>query len=373
MVKILIKDASVLTFSSREDLFIERGYVFIKDGVVAGVGKGDPPEDLQYPELLINGRGRLVMPGLSSAITSVTLYPLRYRLRRMSWGEVDDYLSILTRTDVYYLAALTFVELVTRGVSSVMVTDVYLDSVARAAKDVGIYATLAVPFNCGIKDFDPEGELRLLINRWHGRVEGVNAAVLTCREDNESVYSLAKELGIKVFVLEPSSSNMVRYGSVICVNPAEGSGVGVVRFGDGLSRWGPDEGLGVGVRPSYNMLDVVKEVVWRTGKHPIDVLAASTLVNTSLIGFDGMGAVDVGSKANIVMFNMSEPPGWPIPPSIDSVVNAVVEGDLRVESLIVNDDVVVDSGETLNVGADLIKKAVSRFEPVIKKYYTLGM
>ena len=96
------------------------------------------------------------------------------------------------------------------------------------------------------------------------------------------------------------------------------------------------------------------------------------MVNTSLIGFDGMGAVDVGSKANIVMFNMSEPPGWPIPSSIDSVVNAVVGGDLRVESLIVNDDVVVDSGETLNVGADLIKKAVSRFEPVIKKYYTLG-
>ncbi len=372
MVKILIKDATILTLSSRQDLLIDRGYVFVKDGVVAGVGKGDPPEDLQYPELLINGKGRLVMPGLSSAITSVTLYPLRYRLEGILWGEVSDYLSVLTRTDVYYLAALTFVELATRGVSSVMVTDIYLDSVARAANDVGIYATLAVPFNCGIRDFNPENELRLLINRWHGRVEGVNAAVLTCREDNEEVYSLAKELGIRVFVLRPSSTNVMKYGNIVCINPVKGGGVGVVRFGDDLSKWGPDEGLGVGVRPSYSMLDVVREVAWRSSKHPIDVLAASTLINTSLIGFNNIGALDVGSKANIVMFNMSEPPGWPIPSSINSVVKAVVEGDLRVESLIVNDDVVVDAGETLNVGADLIKKAVSRLEPIIKKYYTLG-
>ncbi|MCD6428159.1 MAG: hypothetical protein J7L12_00910 [Desulfurococcales archaeon] len=128
MVKILIKDVTVFTLSSRHDLLIDRGYVFIKDGTIAGVGKGEPPEDLQYPELLVNGSGRLVMPGLSSAITSVTLYPLRYRLGGISWSEVGDYLSVLTRTDVYYLAALTFVELATRGVSSVMVTDIYLDS-----------------------------------------------------------------------------------------------------------------------------------------------------------------------------------------------------------------------------------------------------
>ena len=372
MVKILIKDATIFTLSSRHDLLIDRGYVFIKDGTIAGVGKGEPPEDLQYPELLINGSGRLVMPGLSSAITSVTLYPLRYRLGGISWCEVGDYLSVLTRTDVYYLAALTFVELVARGVSSVMVTDIYLDNVARAASDVGIYATLAVPFDCGIKDFNPESELKLLINRWHGKVEGIKAAILTCREDNEKVYSLAKELGIKVFVLKPPSTKVLKYGNVVCINPAEGGGVGVVRFGDDLSRWAPDEGLGIGVRPSYSMLDVVREVAWRTGKHPLDVLVSSTLINTSLIGFDGLGAIDVGSRANIVMFNMSEPPGWPIPSNINSIVKAVVEGDLRVESLIVNDDVVVDAGETLNVGADLIKKAVSRLEPVIKKYYALG-
>ncbi len=372
MVKILIKDATIFTLSSRHDLLIDRGYVFIKDGTIAGVGKGEPPEDLQYPELLINGNGRLVMPGLSSAITSVTLYPLRYRLGGISWSEVGDYLSVLTRTDVYYLAALTFVELVTRGVSSVMVTDIYLDNVARAASDVGIYATLAVPFDCGIKDFNPESELKLLINRWHGKVEGIKAAILTCREDNEKVYSLAKELGIKVFVLKPPSTKVLKYGNVVCINPAEGRGVRVVRFGDDLSRWTPDEGLGIGVRPSYSMLDVVREVTWRTGKHPLDVLVSSTLINTSLIGFDNLGAIDVGSRANIVMFNMSEPPGWPIPSNINSIVKAVVEGDLRVESLIVNDDVVVDAGETLNVGADLIKKAVSRLEPVIKKYYALG-
>ncbi|MCD6428160.1 MAG: amidohydrolase family protein [Desulfurococcales archaeon] len=173
-------------------------------------------------------------------------------------------------------------------------------------------------------------------------------------------------------MLKPLSTKVLKYGSVVCINPAEGGGAGVIRFGDDLSRWSPDEGLGIGVRSSYSMLDVVREVTWRTGKHPLDVLVASTLINASLIGFDNLGAIDVGSRANIVMFNMSEPPGWPIPSNINSIVKAVVEGDLRVESLIVNDDIVVDAGETLNVGADLIKKAVGRLEPVIKKYYALG-
>jgi len=123
------------------------------------------------------------------------------------------------------------------------------------------------------------------------------------------------------------------------------------------------------VRSSYNMLDVIREVMWRTSKHPLDIVVSSTLINASLIGFDNLGSIDVGNKANIVIFNMSEPPGWPVPTNLESVIRAVVEGDLRVESLIINDDIIVDAGETLNVGADLVKKAISRLEPVVKKYY----
>lgn len=364
MVKILVTNAKILTMSEKHELLIDRGFIYLRDGRVEAVGKGEPPEELRYPELLISGEGRLVTPGLSSAITAVSLYPLRYRVNDLAWNDLSDYMSMLTRTDLYYLAALSFMELVSRGVTSALVADVFLDNVARAANDVGIYVTLAVPYECGIKDFEPESEVKLLLSRWHERVEGVKAAVLYCGDPPSRFVNEMASLGLRVYALKPRTAR----SDVISVNPVEGGGRNVIRYGRDVVRWSPEEGLGIGVRPSYSMVDVVKEVTWRLKVHPLDVIAAASTLNTKLLGFSNMGSLDVSSKANIVMFNTSEPPGWPAPSSLEPLVRAIVEGDLRVETVIVNDDVLVDGGETLTVGTDIVRRAVRRLGDLIKKF-----
>jgi cytosine/adenosine deaminase-related metal-dependent hydrolase len=369
MVKILIKDATILTLSPVHDIIIDEGYIFIKDGTVTAVGKGEPPDEFQYPELFIDGRGRIVTPGFSSGITAVTLYPFRYELRSMDWSKVSELLSTLTRTDVYYMAVLALAELVSRGVTTALVSDLFLENVARAVNDVGIHAVLAPPFNCGLKDYDPSNELKLLLNRWHGKVEGIKAGVMFCNNVDPEVLDVAKHNKLSIFTLGPKATNEVlqRKISITAIDGGKVEGIEkMIRSSAETQLWKPGEGLGIGVRPSYSMTGIMKDVIG-LGHNPLDVLVATTSVTPKLIGFSRIGSIDVGNVANIVMFNTSEPPGWPIPQGIEPVVRAVIEGDLKVETVIVGDNIVVDAGETLTVGAELIKRAIRRLDPLIKK------
>jgi len=377
VVKVLIANATILTLSSKGKLVIGKGYVYVSNGIIEAVGEGEPPVEYQYPELLINGDGRVVAPGFSSAFTTVTLYPLRYRAGDVEWIRYSDYMSVLSRTDVYYLAVLSLMEMVSRGISSALITDIFLDNVARAANDVGIYVTLAVPFNCGLKDFDPDQELRILMSRWHGRVENIKVAALYCGTPSAKWVKEISDMGIKVFLLGCRKGldiipKDIR-GNVVLVNPGHNvvEGFKVVRYGTELRLWRPEEGLGIGVKPSYSMVQVVREVILRTGKHPLDALYSATVLNNKLISHDLLGPLEQGMRANIVMYDTSEPPGWPALADLESVVRAIVEGDLSVETVLVGDDVLVDNKETLTVGYDIVKKAVSRLEPILRKFLAL--
>lgn len=358
MVKILITDATIFTLSKnpRTPPLIRRGYVFIKDGRVIAVDEGEPPDEYQYPELLMNGEGRLVIPGMSSGITSVSLYPLRYEVKE-SLAEVKDYLSILTRTDIYYATMLSAAEMILSGVTTAMISDIYLDSSARAAKDAGLMVTLATPIGCGLEDFGVEREIDLLLSRWHGKVDNVKAAVLTCGDVSEELEEKAALKGLRTFTL---SSGVVR------VNPGTNA-EGTIRFGNGLMRWSPGEGVGIWVRPSYSIIEVLKEIMWRSGSRSLIDVLASAVDTHSMIGWSGVGAIEPGKVANIVMLDTHEPPGWPVPERLDHVARAVIEGSARVETVIAGEEILVDAGELLTIGEAVLRKGVERFRDVMKE------
>lgn len=346
-------------------MLINEGFVFSDNGKVVVVGSGEPPEELRYPELLLTGKERLVMPGLSSAFTNISLYLLRYKEDLLDLSSNLEYLKKISRVDMYFLAAMALAELISRGVTTALVVDIYLDEVARAAHDLSFSVVLAPPFNCGLDEFAPEAELRLLLSRWHEKVEGIRAGIAVCNEVSEKIISLAREHKLKIFQIGGSVSD---YGEseIIFVNPSKGSGSNVIRWGSQLSNWRPEEGLGIGVRPSYDMRDVVRETTYKTSKHPIDVLYSAIVRNPVLIGFNDVGPLERNLKTNMLVLNASEPPGWPLPKNLNELTRAVIEGNLRVETVILDDEILVDGGETMTIGSDLINKAKKRLANLIQ-------
>ncbi|MEM4685192.1 MAG: hypothetical protein QW133_03635 [Sulfolobales archaeon] len=370
MVKILIANATIVTLSKKHDLIINGGYVFISDGVIKAVGSGEVPEELQYPELLISGRGRLVIPGVSSGYTKVTTYPLRHVLPFLTKERVYEYLSTLSRSDVYYSAVLAFTDMLYRGVTSSMVSDIYLDDIARAANDVGIPVVLASPINIGLRDYDPYHELKLIMQRWHGRVENIYGGV--------TIYGDLKEVDldefqdVKVFVVGANDLERLKEldrSKIVVVDPPKEppEGLDVIRTYNTLSMWRPFQGFGVGDNITYDIFDMLRFLL-RSGHSSLDLLFSATSSTSTMIGLDSMNCIEEGKKANIIIYNFSEPPAWPLIPSVEAITNAVVGGQLRVESVIVGDNVLVDGGEVLSVGSDLIKKATARLEGMIRSF-----
>lgn len=370
MVKILITNATIVTFSKKHDLVINNGYIFINDGIIKAVGSGEIPEELQYPELLISGRGRLVIPGFSSGYTKVTTYPLRYLLTSLTKEKIYGYLSTLSRIDVYYSAILAFTDLLYKGITSLMVSDIYLDDIARAANDVGIPVVLASPINMDLHGYDPYHELKLIMQRWHGRVENIFGAVSIYGNLNEGI-SLDEFHGSKIFVIGADNLESLKglnSDVVIAVDPLKEppKELNAIRTYNTLYMWKAFQGFGIGDSITYDIFDMLGHLL-RLGHNSLDLLFSATSVTSSIIGLNTMNCIEEGKKANIVIYNFTEPPAWPLLPYVEAIANAIVGGRLRVESVIVGDNILVDGGEILSVGVDLIKKATVRLEDMVKR------
>lgn len=365
MVKILIDSASILVVDSEVD-YISKGYLYIENGVIKSLRQGEAPEEALYPELLLSGTGRLITKGFSSGFTVLSLYPLRYSLEDIDWFLLREMLKAVKRTDMYYISVLSLAELVSKGNTEVLVVDAYLDEVARAARDVGVNVTLAPPLNCGLDDQQQLNELKLLLGRWHGRVEGVKVGVTICRELRDNYLALAREAGIPIFLLEleraPQSS--LKDIEAVAINPLVDTDLPAIYYGRMLRNRKRFSGVGIGIRPSYSTREAVKELLWSQGADPLDALLSGTKITSDLIGQRESSSLREGSRSSVVVYNQSEPPGWPTPRTLHSAVRAVLEGDLPIETIIVGDEVVVDREGVLTVGYEVFKKAIKRFEDI---------
>ncbi len=365
MVKILIDGASMVILREGAEL-VKRGYVYIENGVIKAFGAGEAPEEYQYPELLLSGSGRLLSKGFASGFTVLTLYPLRYKVDFVDWFLVRELLKSMRRSDMYYIAALSLAELVSSGVTEALVVDVYLDEVARAARDVGINVTLAPPLNCDLNDEQQLQELRLLLSRWRGQVEGVRVAIAVCNELRERYVNLAREFGIPIYAidLEKEIEEIPGAPEIVLINPRTALRGRAIYYGSMLRNWQAYGGLGIGVRASYSMREVLKELIWMRKTSPLEAFIAGTKTTSELVAYGDSSLIKEGARSSIVVFNMSEPPGWPPPDSLDSAARAIVEGNLRIETVIVGDDIVLDKEGLLTVGYEVFKKAIRKVEEV---------
>ena len=72
---ILIKDASIIVKPGKS---IRKGFVYINKGKIVEVGEGEVPPEYEFANYVIEGKGRIVLPGIICPLTSLSAYPSRF-------------------------------------------------------------------------------------------------------------------------------------------------------------------------------------------------------------------------------------------------------------------------------------------------------
>ncbi len=351
MVRILLRNATILY--GKELKILPKGFIYLEDASVKKIGKDEPPEEYELAELYLSANNRLVMSGTISPATYVSFYPFRYLLLK---GLVNPFeiLSVLSVDDYYYISLMAGYELVKNGVTTIGVLDQEnMHAIIRGLFEIGLRLILLVdPY---VNDIDK------LINEWEGKENRVHVYALV--ESSIDARRLSEKLGVNKIVAKPSK---MPGGAKILIDPP-----GMIRPNDtiitfpNLHRWTSGAGLAIGLAPHYSMLDVACRL-WITGK----ATSREALIHISsrvaeIFGLERIGVLAEGARPDIIVLDFSEPPSWPLVPFEDIVYDMLLEAHHRVETAIVNGEVIVDGGEPLNVGYDKVYKAKEKITGIV--------
>jgi 5-methylthioadenosine/S-adenosylhomocysteine deaminase len=211
MVKVLIKNADILTLNENSDV-LRRTDIAIADGRIHSVGAVSP--DFQSDEV-IEATDHVVTPGFFNAHTHAAMtfergwaddLPFDRWLNEKIW--VAE--SALTREDVYWGACLAAAEMIRSGTVGFADHYFYMNEVARVVEEAGLRATLAwCVFGAGAGTEIGKGleESIDFVQHWQGAADGRIRTVLgphsayACPPDFlATVAERAEQLGVGIHI-----------------------------------------------------------------------------------------------------------------------------------------------------------------------------
>ncbi len=362
-MKILIEDVSILTMSTKYEALISRGYIFIDNGLIRSVGSGPPPEDLEIPDIVIGGKGKLAIPGLIALFSRLAIYPFRGILGR-GVKDVGDIINNMGSNDLQLISTISLAALAVRGITTVVSVDRYVEPVVKAAESVGLRVVAAPCLDQGFDRDEWSREISRSAKKWHRRVS--SSILVTGSICSESV-ARGDELS---FV--PSDMPLIAYGNVclrlrgdriLYVDPPPECGVKPdlsIYTEDHMDLWQPGSGYGIDRDLSWS-LNRHFTIARIRGFNPLDILGSATIWASSKVSLYA-GVIEPGRFSDIIILDISQPPWW-IPEALTNEVAAadiVVSGSPRIETVIVGNEIVVDNGELLTVGKEVFSRAYNR-------------
>ena len=221
----LISGATVITGGDAGRVF-ESGAVMIENGRIAGVGpSGELEARYPDPDRRIDGRGKLVAPGLISAHTHLGYTVFRGQSEDVGLkcvtGQYNPMAEILTRDERKALGALTFVELLKSGCTTIVDIEEDADVLAPFAENLGVRAAMGVMVQdvpagailAGTYEADPAMGARLneqairFAEEWHGAADGrittlmaSNATISSSPEQLKALRAAADRIGCRVTI-----------------------------------------------------------------------------------------------------------------------------------------------------------------------------
>ena len=222
---ILISQATVVTGDGAARV-LDPGAVMIEGARIIDVGPSDELE-ARYPdpERRIDGRGMLVAPGLVSAHTHLGYTIFRGQSEDVGLkcviGQYNPMAEILSREERKALGALTFLELLKSGCTTVVEIEEDADVLAPFAEELGVRAAMGVmvqdiPAAAMLADSyeaDPAMGARLneqairFAKEWHGAAGGrisalmaPNMTICSSPEQLKALRAAADRIGCRVTI-----------------------------------------------------------------------------------------------------------------------------------------------------------------------------
>lgn len=197
---------------------------------------GELPESFK-PDTVINGSGKLLIPGLVNAHTHVYMTMFRScadDLPFTDWlfGHIDPLESKMTREDCYWATLLGYMEMLSTGTTSSLDMYVFTESASRAAEESGVRAVLSRGLTGGASDVD--GGIRRIreateeISAWRNRCSRISFflgphAPYSCDPGYlREVRALSDQLGLPMHIhLSEGTSEQEGIASQYGCTPAE--------------------------------------------------------------------------------------------------------------------------------------------------------
>ncbi len=323
---ILIHDATILPSPGR----YLKGYIFINKRRIVAMGEGEPEEEYKYALYLINGKNKIVTPGLICPLTTLSAYSSRFGGK-----------EAISYEELYLAAKMAIQDHLLSGITTIGTVEQKVDPIARVIADTGVRGVIFV--NADVEGW--EKELEVGLRRWHKYEDRIFVGIYT-ETDNEKAIRRAEELDLPL-ISQSSGIKIIKVKGL-----SEERGVVELEY-DGLKSYG--------FRPTSrttNVLNVLKALYY-IGMDPVELFRRITINAARMLKLSGVGELKVNYKADLSVFDVSEPPGWTAGKGIPEEV--ILATNPRVETVIVDGEVLVDNYQPLSIGAKDVSRARKLF------------
>ncbi|MDF1498202.1 MAG: amidohydrolase [Patescibacteria group bacterium] len=147
-VDILIKNTTILTLNENSQI-INDGWIAIKENRIINIGNNDIP--FKNPKTIIDGKGKVAMPGLVNTHSHIALTLLKGvddDSNLSNWiSNINAYEKKLSENDVYWGSLLGEIEMIKSGTTTF--NDMYFfdDKRIESINKTGIRAVIDIPFS----------------------------------------------------------------------------------------------------------------------------------------------------------------------------------------------------------------------------------
>ena len=383
MSKLLIKNVEIISAPDNEKYFLG-----IDNDTISVISK-EMPTGFENAEI-INASDKIAVPGLVNTHTHAAMTLLRSYaddMVLMDWlqNKIWPAEAGLNDEDIYWGTMLSIAEMLKTGTTCF--ADMYfaMDKVAQAVNETGIRASLSR----GLVGLTPDADEKLQDNEMllkvvakagelnaeiHMHLCETAGEVSDCvKEHNMTPIKLMNSLDMFdcgtlaahcVHVSEADLDIMADKKVRVAHNPQSNlklaSGIAPV---PAMLKRGIIVGLGTDGTSSNNNLDLLEECRLAAMLHkgisgdPLlipaqEALKLATKQGASALGFTDVGEIEVGQKADIVLYDMQKPYWYPRHDRVSLLVYAASATD--ADTVIVNGKVLMKNGELLEMDVEKI-------------------